>query len=93
MKEYGVYVLYSESAKKLYIGYSESVINRFLSHNSLATKGYTIRYRPWKLIHVEYYVSKPEAMRREKQLKAGQGRKWIKNDVLNYMVRIGFISA
>src|SRR4051812_38695221 len=61
-----VYVLYSEKFNKIYIGYTSNLEERLLSHNKLGTKGWTIRYRPWKIIYTEEYNSKSEALKREK---------------------------
>ena len=72
-----VYILKSLSFDKIYIGYTSNLIQRFYSHNQFATKGYTTRYRPWEVIHVEVFYSKQEALKREKFLKSGAGRKWI----------------
>jgi len=58
---YTVYVLYSEKYNKIYIGYTSNLKQRFLSHNKLATKGWTIKYRPWKLIYQEEFESKLDA--------------------------------
>ena len=72
-----VYVLYSSSYNKIYVGYTSNLEQRLLSHNELATKGYTIRYRPWKVIHTEKFNTKKDAMFREKQLKSAKGREFI----------------
>jgi putative endonuclease len=77
-----VYVLYSPSFNKIYIGYTSDINNRFLSHNELATKGYTIRYRPWTIAHTEEFQTKKEAMAREKQLKSSNGRKFVWDIIL-----------
>ena len=45
--KYSVYVLYSKKHNKIYIGYTSDLQDRFRSHNELATKGYTEKYRPW----------------------------------------------
>ena len=74
-----VYVLYSEKYNKIYIGYTSNIEQRLLSHNELETKGYTLRYRPWKLIYTEVFSEKSEAMKREKQLKTAKGREFIWN--------------
>ncbi|MCF8338635.1 MAG: GIY-YIG nuclease family protein, partial [Bacteroidales bacterium] len=50
---YTVYVLYSPNYDRLYIGFTSDLENRLLSHNSLAKKGFTAKFRPWKLIHTE----------------------------------------
>ena len=77
-----VYVLYSEKYNKIYIGYTSNLDDRFKSHNELGTKGWTIKYRPWKIIHTEEFKTKKDAITREKQLKSGQGRQWIRNTLL-----------
>ena len=74
---YWVYVLYSTKFEKIYIGYTSDLAQRILSHNSLAKKGYTIKYRPWELIHTEVYQTKKDALLRERQLKFAAGRKFI----------------
>jgi predicted GIY-YIG superfamily endonuclease len=35
-----------------------------------------------QLIHKEKYSTRSEAMKRERFLKSGQGREWIKDDIL-----------
>ncbi len=82
MDEFVVYILFSEKHQRIYIGYTSSLIQRYYSHNFLSKKGYTIRYRPWKVIFVEFYNSKTDAMRREKWLKSGVGRKFIYEHIL-----------
>jgi putative endonuclease len=71
---YTVYVLYSEKFQKHYTGYSSDFEKRFVSHNELGTKGWTIRYRPWKIILREEYSTKSEAVKLEKWLKSEVGR-------------------
>ena len=80
---YQVYVLYSPSFGKIYIGYTSDLDARLRSHNEESTKGYTKRYRPWEVVYTENYESRSEAMRREKALKGGQGRKWIWEEIIN----------
>ena len=79
---YTVYVLYSKSYDKIYIGFTSSMEERIKSHNELGKKGWTIKYRPWEILHKEEYETKKGAMLREKQLKGGQGRKWIREKLL-----------
>jgi putative endonuclease len=74
-----VYVLYSKTYKKIYIGFTSDIAKRFLSHNELAKKGWTVRFRPWQILHTETFDSKYEAMSREKELKGAKGREWIWN--------------
>ncbi len=35
----------------------------------MATKGWTIKFRPWTLVHSEIFESKLSAMKREQELK------------------------
>ncbi|MCO5935714.1 GIY-YIG nuclease family protein [Mucilaginibacter sp. RB4R14] len=72
-----VYVLYSPSFNEIYIGFTSDLNNRFLSHNQFATKGHTVKYRPWVIAHIEDFAIKSEAMKREKQLKSSNGRTFI----------------
>jgi putative endonuclease len=74
-----VYILYSKKHNIHYIGYTSNLIERIKSHNELATKGFTIKYRPWKLIYSEEFQTKSEAMKKEKYFKSGVGREFIKS--------------
>ncbi len=78
---YTVYVLYSPSHDKLYIGYTSNLTQRLQSHNETGN-GFTSRYRPWEIIHTEVYETKKTALKREKSLKGGQGRQWIRENLL-----------
>ena len=77
-----VYVLFSVKFNKIYIGYTSNIKQRFLSHNKLSKKGYTIKYRPWVIAYTEEYKTKNEAMKREKQLKSSRGRDFIWNEII-----------
>ena len=72
-----VYVLYSATYNKIYVGYTSDLENRLLSHNVLATKGYTIKYRPWEVLYTESFELKEDALKREKELKSSRGRTFI----------------
>jgi putative endonuclease len=67
---YSVYIRYSPSFNKIYIGYSSDLESRIETHNVLSTKGYTIRDRPWMLVFSEDYNTKSEAIKREGKLKS-----------------------
>ena len=84
-----VYVLYSKKFNKIYIGYTSDLETRFLSHNKLAHKGYTVKFRPWQIAFSESYQTKQEAMAREKFLKSGKGRAFVWSEI----ERLGLISA
>ena len=66
---------------------TSDLITRFHFHNSKSTKGFTLRYRPWTVIHVEFFDSKKEALLREKELKSGTGREWIRKNVIRLLAQ------
>ncbi len=73
-----VYVLYSMDFDKIYVGYTSNLQQRLISHNELGQKGWTIKFRPWKLVYKEEYSTKAAAMIREKELKSAAGRNFIR---------------
>jgi len=77
MEQHYTYVIYSPKNDKIYIGYSANPANRFIAHNHPKNKGFTKKFQPWVLIHIEKFDSKHEAMVREKQLKSHKGRDFI----------------
>lgn len=79
---YYVYVLYSEKYNKIYIGYTSNLEGRIKSHNKLGKKGWTIKYRPWVCVYTEGFESKEEAMKRERWLKTGAGRRFIWENII-----------
>ncbi len=74
-----VYALYSEKYNKIYIGYTSDIDNRMVYHNELSKDGWTLKFRPWKLIYTEQYPTKQEAMKREKQMKSYRGREFVRS--------------
>ena len=72
-----VYVLYSKSYDKIYIGFTSDIENRLIAHNHPNNKGWTKKFQPWKIVYSENYETKKEAMEREKQIKSSQGRKFV----------------
>jgi putative endonuclease len=75
---FSVYILFSPKIQKTYVGFTSDIEKRLLSHNELGNKDWASKHRPWILIHTESYETKSEAMKREKYLKSGAGRAWIK---------------
>ena len=80
---YKVYILYSITYRKIYIGFTADIENRMLSHNHLANKGWTVKFRPWALVHTENFETKTQALAREKQLKSAKGREWIYQEIIS----------
>ena len=63
-----VYIIYSETFDKYYNGYSILPEKRLQQHNNGESR-YTRHFIPWKLIYVERFLEKTEALKREKVLK------------------------
>jgi len=65
---YIVYILKSFKNRRIYIGYSTDVHKRVIEHNEnkvISTRG----KGPWKLVYFESFLSKEDALKREKLLK------------------------
>ncbi len=73
-----VYVLFSQIHNKHYTGFTSDLEIRMESHNVFG-KGWTARFRPWKIIFSKDFDDKNEAMKYEKWLKSGVGREFIKS--------------
>ena len=56
---------------------TSNLIGRFISHNSLGKNGWTIKFRTWRVVYVEFYTTKESANDREDFLKTGKGRQWM----------------
>lgn len=73
-----VYLLLSKKTGKWYIGSARNMQKRILSHN--AGKNRSTKYGvPWKVIYCEIGLNQKDARAREKYLKSGQGRRYLKN--------------
>ncbi len=88
---YTVYVLYSKNFDKIYIGYTSNLIQRIWNHNFGQDKSFTKNFRPWLVIYCEYFETKSDALKREKELKSFQGRKFIREVQIKLMKNINFI--
>ena len=74
-----VYVIYNKEASKYYVGQTEDIDIRLRQHNDHTFKSYTARFPgEWKLIHRVSVATRSEALKREKGLKSGSGREFIK---------------
>jgi putative endonuclease len=73
-----IYVLQSQKDGNFYTGYTGNLQKRILEHNS--GKVFSTRNRiPFRLIYFEGCLNKKDAYAREKYLKSGMGKRYIKN--------------
>ena len=78
--EYFVYVLQSNKDQGFYTGLTNDLTRRIKQHNNglvLSTKSRI----PLKIVYSENCKSRKEARLREKFLKSGSGRDWLKQKI------------
>ena len=71
-----VYVLWSDSLRKRYIGSCRDLEKRINEHNR-GKQQFTKGGKPWRLIYSEKYDSYSDARKQEIFLKSGVGRKFL----------------
>ncbi|WP_445957348.1 GIY-YIG nuclease family protein [Yeosuana sp.] len=84
--KYHVYILYSASLNKYYVGSSEDVQIRLKKH-LLNHKGFTGKAKDWVLKYAETYNSKSESIKRELQIKKWKSRKMIERLIDNFCLK------
>jgi putative endonuclease len=75
MKNYCVYILTNKNNTVLYVGITNNLTRRIWEHKSKLIEGFTKKYNVDKLIYFESFDSPDDAIKREKQLKAGSRQK------------------
>ncbi len=75
-----VYALECED-KSIYVGQTGDILKRWQEHAAGKGAEWTKKHPPIRLVHWEEYDSREEAIKREKELKTGFGRKWIKREL------------
>jgi len=78
---YYVYVLKGKNGIT-YVGQTNNLLDRLARHNGNRSR-YTKGKGPFKLVLSEEYGTRSEAVRREKSLKGGKGREWLKKMFTN----------
>jgi len=74
--EYNVYIIYSSTANQYYIGHSANVRDRLFRYNNSGSKA-TKKANDWKLVYIEIFRTKSEAVKRELEIKKKKSRKYI----------------
>ena len=78
--KYYTYVIECEDGS-LYIGQALDIITRWEQHISGTGANWTKSHKPAQIIHYEIFPTRKEAVKREKELKTGFGRKWLKREI------------
>jgi len=81
MNEFYVYIMTCKNNTVLYTGVTRDLKKRAYEHRNKASEGFSSRYNLMKLVYCEALSDPLEAIKREKQIKAG--RRARKIDLVN----------
>ncbi len=82
------YVIKSKKSNKLYTGSTNNLRKRLNQHNEKKPT-WTKNYAPWILIYYEACLNKEDARSREKYLKTGMGKRYLKNRLKYFLCLTG----
>ena len=71
-----VYILYSQSLDRYYVGQTENLNDRIFRHTNSGSKS-TKAANDWGLKHKEEFNSRSEALKRESEIKKKKSRKYL----------------
>jgi putative endonuclease len=71
---YFVYILFSASKNKYYVGFTGDILEERLRKHNSNHKGFTGGLADWQLMYSEHFGTKFEAMQRETQIKKWKSR-------------------
>lgn len=83
-----VYVLQSRSTGYFYTGCTNNLRKR-LEQNQSGKVSSTISRGPFSIVYFEYCLNKADAYSREKYLKTGMGKRYIKNRLKRFLALTG----
>ncbi len=78
------YILKSKKNGKMYTGFTKDLRKRFSEHND-GTSRYTKGRGPFELIYYEACLNEYDARSREKYLKSGKGKRYIKSRLKRFL--------
>ena len=81
---YYVYILQSQKNHQFYTGYTADLKRRVAEHNA-GKSFHTSKYRPYELVYYEASFSQEDAIAREKYLKSGMGKRYVKNRIKRFL--------
>ncbi len=68
--KYNVYILYSSSLNKFYVGHTGDTLEVRLSKHLSNHKGYTSKAKDWEVVYAEQFETKSLAYKRELEIKS-----------------------
>jgi putative endonuclease len=85
---YYVYVIQSKKDKQFYIGFTRDLENRIREHNEGRVSS-TKERGPFELIYYEACLNEQDALAREKYLKSGMGKRYLRNRLRRFLSLTG----
>jgi len=82
---YYVYLLRNTVDESWYIGFTRDINQRVKDHNDGRGGKTTRQKKMWNLIYFEGYKNKADAIGREKFLKSGSGRRFLKKQIRYFL--------
>lgn len=79
-----VYVIRSEKSGRLYTGCTSDLRKRLAEHNE-GKSTYTKLKGPYELIYYEACLDEKDSFAREKYLKSGMGKRYLKNRMKRFL--------
>jgi putative endonuclease len=76
------YVLKSDKFDRYYYGHTANLEERLRNHNSGKTKSIKT-FIPYSIVYYETFESRAEAIKRERFFKTGNGRRFIKQKLID----------
>ena len=90
---YYLYILYSKSADKYYVGQSKDPFKRLLHHNSDEKDTYTSKFRKWSIVAVfEVAETRAGALKIEQWIKRQKSRRLIEQLVNPRFMPNGYLA-
>jgi putative endonuclease len=84
-----VYILKSKKTGDWYTGCTSDLRKRFKQHNSGEENSWTKGRRPFELIYYEAYKHSKDAYNREKQMKSGPGKRYMRERLKRFLALTG----
>jgi len=75
MKQSFIYLLTNKNNTVIYTGVTSDLVKRMHQHKTKFYKGFSAKYNCNKLVYFETFTDIREAIKREKQIKAGSRKK------------------
>ena len=84
-----VYILRSKVNNHWYTGCTSDLRKRFRQHNNGELKSWTRSRGPFELIYYEAYLHAKDAWAREKQIKSGPGKRYMRERLKRFLSLTG----